>query len=90
VGQEQRRAVAMNLVVDVDPVTTELWHRGFPDISVAIPSLARSIGAWEMRKWRTAPTSGHVTDTRMTLPQRTKHRHSKILFSSINSKLHCL
>src|SRR4051794_8604579 len=50
VGQQQRWAAAMNLVVDIDPVPIEFWHCRFLDIAVVTSSLARSVRGWEMRK----------------------------------------
>ena len=35
VGQHQRRSAAVDLVIDLDPVTIDFWHRGFPTRSVA-------------------------------------------------------
>jgi hypothetical protein len=39
----------MDLVIDLDSVPIELWHRDFPD-SGMLDILARSIRRWEMRK----------------------------------------
>src|ERR1044072_1853011 len=69
VGQQQRWARAVNLVVDLDPVTIDCRHARFPKADVAkfrralsspVHILARSVRAWEMRKCRMHPRSARV------------------------------
>src|ERR1700754_2594773 len=83
VGQQQRWAGAVNLVVDLDPVTIDCRHARFPKADVAkfrpalsspVHILARSVWGWEMRKWGMHPRPARVIDRpeAASLPQRTR------------------
>src|ERR1700682_622138 len=81
-GQQQRRTAAVDLVIDVDPVPIDLWHRDFlaasrriwlRPYSSAIHATRGNAHAGKLTSWPPPAWAAGSSDNFMTksLPQRT-------------------